>query len=259
MKNFSYSEKIDGPRERLSWIVIALGAVSILTAKVIFLARFADFSDNPLIGLSRMMSWGELCFLLFPYLGLAYFRLYAAEAIWSRRLATAMAAMFLASGLILSAALMGRGRQAGFDFYFHSLVCLVLQSGSTLLIVGLGRGEGKLRPAEFLALVPLLASAVMLMSNVSMMWTRQLTGAALLAPYLFLALDLARRLILSAFAVKEKFVEPVEELPVILRTRPAAMEYMKPSVVELLPGQAIFAQSVGQKLPRQAQSGGGLF
>lgn len=263
MKNFnSYAEKNNGSRERLSWMLIALGALSILTAKVIFLARFGEFAANPLAGLGRLMTWGEIGFLLFPYLGLAYFRLYAAETVWNRRLASLLALIFLASGLIMSSALMDKGLQVNFDFYFHSLICLVLQSALTLMVVGgicWGGTEREWRPAEFLVLVPLLASAVMLMSNVSMMWTRQLTGPALFAPYAFLALDLPRRLIVSAIASKSKLVEPIEESLVILRTRPVTMSFTKPSIVELLPGQAIFAQTISQQLPRQAQSGGGLF
>jgi len=254
----------DKSREGLSWILIALGAVSIFTAKVLFMARFVEINPlNPWAGLGQIMTWGELCFLLFPYLGLAYFRLYAAATAGTRRLTAVMAAAFLVSGLVLSFRLISGGRDASFNFYFHSLVCLTLQSVSVLpVVVGLwpGRAEGEWRPAEILALIPLLAAALMLMSNVSMMWTRQLTGTALAIPYIFLALDGVRRLTISLAASRDPYAEPVrDDAVIILKSRLSAVEFSKPSVVELLPGKAVFPQAISQKLPRQAQIGGGLF
>lgn len=249
----SHLKNFDADRERLSWILIALGAVSILTVKLIFLSRFAEnFPQGLLAGFGGMMSWGEACFLLFPYLGLAYFRLYAARTPGTRRLAAALAAGFLVSSLIMGLALADSGRGAVLNFYFHSLVCLALQSAATLSVAG-GlwpvRNGHEWRPAELLAFIPLLAAAVMFMSNISMMWTRLLTETALAAPYAFLALDGTGRLIVSSLPAKVKAGELAQVSPAaVLRAWPIA-GFVAPPAAGPKPERAVFALPTARFTP----------
>ncbi|MDR2947149.1 MAG: hypothetical protein LBV79_10455 [Candidatus Adiutrix sp.] len=208
----THSEILQNSGERLSWALIATGAASMLAGAVIFAARFADINPAaPWAALGGLMTGGEAAFLLFPYLGLAYLRLYAAESVARQRVISAAATLFLVSGLAVSVVSMNGSREAMFNFYLHSLVAMALQGILTLgMVVGAAWSwwENRRVSAEIFALVPVAAAMILLMSMVSMKWVAQVTGPALLAPYLFLAADGLRRVLASLFTLIGDIVRP---------------------------------------------------
>lgn len=179
-----------------SWVSITLWGGFVLAAYCFILMK-NGWEVRGYLGSLSTLTLSEVEFLLLPYLSLAYFRQYAAETFRSRWLAGFIAFILGISALAMTLWSLNRGPTAGLDFFFHSSVAIICQSGLTLMVLSkrwlTGLGWEK---SQLLALMPTVSLAAIFSSHLTMMGTGQVVSLALALPYIFWPLERSLRLAL---------------------------------------------------------------